>query len=88
MHYQDIFMYMLCKQGMSTLPLIKPFKTRKLLNLSYQALRACFKLYKVLASLNTNFGYVGSRNTGGCLTYTSSSMKQFKNALLTSILRV
>ena len=49
----------------STLPLIKPFKTRKLLNLSYQALRACFKPYKVLSSLNTNSGCVGSMNLGG-----------------------
>jgi len=37
----------------STLPLTKLLFTRKLLNLSYQALRACFKSYKIFSNLKT-----------------------------------
>ena len=44
------------KRAMSTFPLEKPFSKRKLLNLSYQALRACFTPYKAFESLKTWFG--------------------------------
>ena len=41
------------KSVVSTFPLEKPFSKRKLLNLSYQALEACFKPHKAFESLKT-----------------------------------
>ena len=66
----------------STLPFIKPFEIRNVESLSYQALGACFELYKTLSNLKTKSGYVGSTYQEACSTFTSSSIKPFKNALL------
>ena len=66
---------------MSTLPLTKSFNRRKLESLSYQALGACFKPYNALSSLKIKFGCMWSTKLGVCSTYTSSSIKPFKNAL-------
>ncbi|CAL9128552.1 unnamed protein product, partial [Musa textilis] len=49
------------------------------------ALGACFRPYRALVSLNTWLGNREFSNPGGCSTYTSSEIKLFKNALLTSI---
>ena len=49
----------------STLPFTKLFEIRKVESLSYQALRAYFKPYKVLSNLKTKSGCVRSTNTGG-----------------------
>jgi len=68
-----------------TLSFTNPFETRKAESLSYQALGACFEPYKALPNLKTKSGCAGSTNSGDYLTYTSSSIKLFKNALLTSI---
>ena len=48
----------------STLPLTKSFKTRKLESLSYQTLGACFKPNKALSSLKTKSRCVGSTSPG------------------------
>jgi len=69
----------------SIFPLIKPFEIRNVESLSYHALGAYFKPYKALSTLKTKSGCVGSTNQGGYSTYTSSSIKPFKNVLLTSI---
>ena len=63
----------------------KTFLSRKELSLSYQALRACFRPYRAFVSLKTWWRNVLFSKLGSCLTYTSSKMKQFKNANLTSI---
>ena len=69
----------------STLPLIKSFEIRKVESLSYQALGAYFKLYKVFSSLKIKSEYAGLTNPRSYSTYTSSSINLFKKALFTSI---
>ena len=48
----------------STLSLTKPLERRNVESLSYQALRACFKPYKILSNLKIKSGCVGSTNLG------------------------
>ena len=74
----------LMKRVVSTFPLEKPFSKRKLLNLSYQALGVCFNQYKTFESLKTWFEKSKFLKLGGYLTLTPSSIKSFKNTLLTS----
>ena len=50
----------LVNKVVSTLPLTKPSERRNVESLSYQALGACFKPYKVLSNLKTKSECVGS----------------------------
>jgi len=76
---------MLCKQGGINFAFTKSFSIRKLLSLSHQVLGACFKPYKAFSSLKIKSEYVGPTNPGNYSAYTSSLLKSFKNAFLTSI---
>ena len=58
----------LMKRVVSTLPLEKSFFKRNALNLSYQALGACFKPYKAFDNLKTWLGKSCCSKPGGCST--------------------
>ena len=58
----------LIKRIVSTLPLEKPFSSKKLLNLSDQALGAYFNPYNALDNLNTWFEKPKISKLGDCST--------------------
>src|SRR3954465_15864938 len=60
-----LFLKVLQKRVVSTFPLVKPLSRRKELNLSYQALGACFKSYNDFFSLKTCSGDLESSKPGG-----------------------
>jgi len=65
--------------------MLKLLSIRKDFNLSYHAHVACFKPYKAYLSLKTWSGKWKFLKPWGCLTYTSSIIRPFENALLTFI---
>src|SRR3954470_17380723 len=67
------FLKVLQKRVVSTFPLVKPLSRRKELNLSYQALGACFRPYNDFFNLKTYSGELESSKPGGWWTYISSS---------------
>src|SRR3954468_19787148 len=62
------FLKVLQKKVVSTFPLVKPLSRRKELNLSYQALGACFKPYNDFLSLKTCSVDLESSKLGGWWT--------------------
>src|SRR3954470_4697462 len=59
------FLKVLQKRVVSTCPLVKPLSRRKELNLSYQALGACFSPYNDFFNMKTCFGDLESSKPRG-----------------------
>src|SRR3954467_10956291 len=59
------FLKVLQKRAVSTCPLVKPLSRRKALNISYQALGACFRPYNDFSNLKTCSGDLESSKQGG-----------------------
>lgn len=70
---------------LSGCPLSILFLSKKLLSLSYHALKACFRPYNDFLTLSTCSGNSELTKPEGYLTSTSSLIYPFRNALLTSI---
>src|SRR3954464_13210444 len=62
------FLKVLQKRFVSTCPLVKPLSRKKELNLSYQALGACFNPYNDFLSLKICSGDLVSSKQGGWWT--------------------
>lgn len=70
---------------LSILPRENPFSRRNFDNLSYHAVRACFKPYNALFNLYTWFGKSWLSKLGGYCTNTFSFKYPFRKARFTSI---
>ena len=84
LHYQDIIIYMLCKHGGINFAFKKTIFNKKTTKFFIKLLELVLNHTKSLQVWKQNI-CVGSTNLGSYSTYASSSMKPFKNALLTSI---